>query len=46
MDTFTLTPPKIEEHFGIRHGHIHHIDNTFGWNQRFPYRPGATGLYR
>jgi hypothetical protein len=23
-----LTPPKIEEHFGITGGHIHHVDNT------------------
>lgn len=38
VDTFTLTPPKIESHFGITRGHIHHIDNSFGFDERFPYR--------
>src|SRR3954454_19362329 len=28
-DTFALPPPGIESHFGIRHGHIHHVDNGF-----------------
>jgi phytoene dehydrogenase-like protein len=28
VDSFTLTPPKIEKYFGIKHGHIHHVDNT------------------
>jgi hypothetical protein len=36
-DTFTLTPPKIEEYFGITRGHIHHIENSFGFSDRFPY---------
>jgi hypothetical protein len=38
VDTFTLTPPKIEQYFGITRGHIHHIDNSFAFDQRFPYR--------
>ncbi|KAK9820319.1 hypothetical protein WJX72_008932 [[Myrmecia] bisecta] len=44
-DTFPLTPPKIEQHFGITRGHIHHIDNTFGFDQRFPYATPLPGLY-
>ena len=44
-DTFTLTPPKIESHFGITGGHIHHIDNTFGFDQRFPCATPVPGLY-
>ncbi|HEX3706332.1 MAG TPA: NAD(P)/FAD-dependent oxidoreductase [Mycobacteriales bacterium] len=44
-DTYALTPPGIEEHFGIRHGHIHHIDNSFGFDQRMPYATGVDGLY-
>jgi hypothetical protein len=36
-DTLTLTPPKIESYFGISRGHIHHIDNALGFDQRFPY---------
>lgn len=45
VDTFTLTPPKIEEYFGITRGHIHHIDNSFSFDQRFPYRTPVSGLY-
>lgn len=45
VDTFTLTPPKIESHFGITRGHIHHIDNAFGFDQRFPYALPVDGLY-
>jgi phytoene dehydrogenase-like protein len=45
VDTFTLTPPKIEQYFGITSGHIHHVDNTFGFDQRVPYRTPVDGLY-
>lgn len=45
VDVFTLTPPKIEAHFGISFGHIHHVDNTFGFNQRMPYATPIAGLY-
>jgi phytoene dehydrogenase-like protein len=44
-DTFTLTPPKIEQHFGITRGHIHHIDNGFGFADRLPYATPVAGLY-
>jgi phytoene dehydrogenase-like protein len=44
-DTFTLTPPKIERHFGISRGHIHHIDNGFGFADRLPYATPIPGLY-
>lgn len=47
VDSFTLTPPGIEKHFGITGGHIHHVDNSFGFSDRFPYRTpvqvGASG---
>jgi phytoene dehydrogenase-like protein len=45
VDVFTLTPKKIEKHFGITYGHIHHIDNTFGFDQRMPYSTPIAGLY-
>jgi phytoene dehydrogenase-like protein len=45
VDTFTLTPPKIERHFGITRGHIHHVDNGFGFADRLPYRMPIAGLY-
>jgi phytoene dehydrogenase-like protein len=45
VDVFALTPPKIEKHFGISGGHIHHVDNTFGFDQRMPYATPVGGLY-
>jgi phytoene dehydrogenase-like protein len=44
-DTFTLTPSKIERHFGISRGHIHHVDNGFGFADRLPYATPIPGLY-
>jgi phytoene dehydrogenase-like protein len=40
-----LYPQKIEEHFGISYGHIHHIDNSFGFADRLPHRTPIGGLY-
>ena len=45
VETFTLTPAGIEQHFGIRYGHIHHVDNTFAFDQRAPYAWPVEGLY-
>ena len=45
MDVFPLTPKKIEDHFGITYGHIHHVDNTFGFDRRMPYATPIDGLY-
>ena len=45
VDTFPLHPQKIEQHFGIRHGHIHHVDNAFGFADRLPYATPLEGLY-
>ena len=45
VDVFPLTPPRIERHFGITHGHIHHVDNTFGFDRRMPYATPVAGLY-
>jgi len=44
-DTFPLTPPKIERHFGITRGHIHHVDNSFGFADRLPYATPIEGVY-
>jgi phytoene dehydrogenase-like protein len=44
-DTFALSPPGIEEHFGITGGHIHHVDNTVAFADRMPYATGVPGLY-
>jgi phytoene dehydrogenase-like protein len=45
VDTFALHPQKIEQHFGITRGHIHHVDNAFGFTDRVPYRTPVNGLY-
>ena len=45
VDVFPLTPKKIESHFGITYGHIHHVDNTFGFDRRMPYATPVAGLY-
>ena len=45
VDTFPLHPQKIERHFGITRGHIHHVDNAFGFTDRVPYRQPIDGLY-
>mmetsp|Transcript_26743 Transcript_26743/g.37644 ORF Transcript_26743/g.37644 Transcript_26743/m.37644 type:complete len:529 (-) Transcript_26743:236-1822(-) len=42
---FVLTPPKLEKHFGLHRGHIHHIDNSFGFADRLPYQTPIHGLY-
>jgi len=45
VDTFPLSPPKIEQHFGISRGHIHHVDNAFGFADRLPYKTPIEGVY-
>jgi phytoene dehydrogenase-like protein len=40
-----LPPPAIEAHFGISFGHIHHIDNSFGFADRLPHRTPIERLY-
>lgn len=45
QEVFPLHPQKIEQHFGITKGHIHHIDNSFGFSDRLPYTTPITGLY-
>jgi phytoene dehydrogenase-like protein len=45
VDKFTLHPRRIEEHFGITRGHIHHVDNTFGFADRLPVATPIAGLY-
>jgi len=45
IDRLILTPPKLEKYFGITKGHIHHVDNAFGFNERLPYATPISGLY-
>jgi phytoene dehydrogenase-like protein len=45
VDAVALHPLKIEEHFGITYGHIHHVDNAFGFADRLAYETPLAGLY-
>jgi phytoene dehydrogenase-like protein len=45
VDKFVLHPKKIESHFGITRGHIHHVDNSYGFDKRLPYAQPIAGLY-
>jgi phytoene dehydrogenase-like protein len=45
VDVMALPPPAIEKHFGITRGHIHHVDNQFGFADRLPYATPIAGLY-
>src|SRR5690606_41750173 len=45
VDRMPLHPLAIEQRFGIRHGHIHHVDNGFGFADRFPHALPIAGLY-
>ncbi|HEV8246813.1 MAG TPA: NAD(P)/FAD-dependent oxidoreductase [Polyangiaceae bacterium] len=44
-DWQVLHPQRIEEHFGISYGHIHHIDNGFGFADRLPHATPIGHLY-
>ena len=45
VDMMPLHPKAIERHFGITRGHIHHVDNSFGFSDRLPYAQPIAGLY-
>jgi phytoene dehydrogenase-like protein len=45
VDAVALHPAKIERHFGITGGHVHHVDNGFGFADRLPYATPVQGLY-
>lgn len=45
VDWQVLHPKSIEEHFGIAYGHIHHVDNGFGFADRVPHKTPIGGLY-
>ena len=45
VDFQVLHPRAIEAHFGITGGHIHHVDNTFGFADRLPHTTPIERLY-
>lgn len=46
IDAFALTPPKIEQHFGMTRGHIQHVDNSFAFDERAPYTLPVPGVFQ
>jgi phytoene dehydrogenase-like protein len=34
VDVFTLSPKKLETHFGVTHGHVHHVDDGIIFGDR------------
>jgi phytoene dehydrogenase-like protein len=45
VDRFVLHPKRIEQYFGMSYGHIHHIDNSFGFDERLPVTTPIAGLF-
>jgi phytoene dehydrogenase-like protein len=45
VDSLLLHPQAIERRFGIRYGHIHHVDNSFGFADRLPHATPISRLY-
>lgn len=44
-DMLVLTPGGIESRFGIRGGHIHHVDNGWAFDRRLSVRSPVQGVY-
>lgn len=45
IDAQFLHPKKLETHFGVTRGHLHHTDETFVFADRMPYVTPIAGLY-
>lgn len=45
VDAFALHPKKLETHFGVTRGHIHHVDDAFVFADRMAYATPIGGLY-
>ena len=45
VDVFALTPKKLETHFGVTRGHMHHVDDALIFADRMAYTTPIGGLY-
>lgn len=45
VDVFALSPKKLETHFGVTRGHVHHLDDALIFGDRLPYATPIGGLY-
>ena len=45
VDVFALSPKKLETHFGVTRGHVHHVDDSLIFGDRHAYTTPIGGLY-
>jgi phytoene dehydrogenase-like protein len=45
VDVFALSPKKLESHFGVTRGHLHHVDDSLIFGDRLAYTTPIGGLY-
>jgi phytoene dehydrogenase-like protein len=45
VDVFALSPKKLESHFGVTRGHLHHVDDSLIFADRLPVTTPIGGLY-
>jgi phytoene dehydrogenase-like protein len=45
VDVFALPPKKLESHFGVTRGHVHHVDDSLIFGDRLAYTTPIGGLY-
>jgi phytoene dehydrogenase-like protein len=45
VDVFALSPKKLETHFGVTRGHVHHVDDALIFGDRLAYTTPIGGLY-
>jgi phytoene dehydrogenase-like protein len=45
VDVFALSPKKIETHFGVTRGHVHHVDDSLIFGDRLAVATPIGGLY-
>jgi phytoene dehydrogenase-like protein len=45
VDAIVMPPKKLEAHFGVTRGHLHHVDDAFVFGDRLPYTTPIGGLY-
>ena len=45
VDVFALSPKKLESHFGVTRGHIHHVDDSVIFGDRLPVATPIGGVY-
>ena len=45
VDVFAMSPKKLESHFGVTRGHVHHVDDSLVFADRLAYTTPIGGLY-